>query len=60
MKTEISDKLKDGYHALMLSYASGLLDEAHNLIVSTHIAMSETGFNIVRHYESLGGSLLEN
>lgn len=49
----------DAYHALMLGYASGILDEAQNLIVSAHIALSPAARKIVRHYECLGASFLE-
>jgi len=60
VKPEFEDKLADGYHSLMLSYAAGRLNQAENLIVSAHISMSEKGRRVLARYESICGSLLEN
>lgn len=54
-----SQNLQDSYHALLLGYAAGTLDEAQDLIVSTHIAMSQAGRQAVSAYEAVGGHLME-
>ncbi len=55
-KDNISDDL---YHALLLDYAAGRLDEAKNLIIAAHISMSGKARRYIEHYESLGGYVLE-
>lgn len=57
---ELRRKIDDGYHALLLGYASGTLDEAQNLIVAAHLALSPSARAIVKEYECLGASFLEH
>lgn len=57
---EFEAKLADGYHSLMLAYATGSLNQAENLIVSAHVSMSHKGRKVLSHYESLCGALFEN
>lgn len=56
---DMSEKLKDGYQSLMLSYAAGALDEAQSLIVSAHVSLSASARQILQNYEMVGGALLE-
>lgn len=51
--------IDDLYHALLLDYAAGRLDEAKNLIIAAHVSMSRTARLYLEHYESLGGYVLE-
>lgn len=51
---------EETYHALLMEYASGCLDEAQALIVATHLSLSPDGRKIVADYESIGGSLLQD
>lgn len=48
------------YHALLMEYASGCLDEAQALIVATHMTLSPPARKIVAEYESIGGSMLKD
>lgn len=48
------------YHSLLVEYASGCLDEAHALVVATHMALSPTARKYVAQYESIGGSMLND
>lgn len=50
--------LNETYHSFLMDYASGALDEAHSLIIATHIALSPNARRIVHEYESVGGGLL--
>lgn len=52
-------RLHDAYHALMLGYACGTLDQAQTLITAMHIAMSKNAQRILRDYESVGANFLE-
>lgn len=56
----IQNKLQDGYDALLLSYASGTLDEAQSLAVATHLTFSQTASNFVQNCEAIGGALIES
>ncbi len=47
------------YETLLVEYASGTLDEAHALIVSTHLTLSPDARKIVAGYEAVGGSMLQ-
>lgn len=47
------------YNHLMMGYAAGALDEAQTLIISAHSWFSPDARTLVRHYESMGGHLLE-
>lgn len=49
---------EETYHALLMEYASGCLDEAQALIVATHISLSSEARKIVADYESIGGAML--
>lgn len=49
----------DLYHALLLDYAAGRLNEAQNLIVAAHVSMSRTARHYLERYESLGGYVLD-
>ncbi len=53
------DKLKNGYETLLLSYAAGILDQAQNLIVCSHLSYSDSAKNFVHTCESIGGALIE-
>ena len=55
-KTEAFDP--ESYQTLLVEYASGTLDEAHALVVATHISLSRNGREQVTRYEHLGGALL--
>lgn len=49
---------EEAYHALLMEYASGCLDEAHSLVIAAHMALSPAARKIVSGYESIGGSML--
>lgn len=51
--------LDDGYHSLMLGYASGKLSYAESLIVEAHVQLSEKGRHFLNEYEAIGACLLE-
>lgn len=51
---------EETYHALLMEYASGCLDEAQALIVATHISLSAPARKIVADYESIGGAMLKD
>lgn len=48
------------YHSLLMEYASGCLDEAHALLVATHMALSPEARKYIAQYESVGGSMLHD
>lgn len=50
---------EETYHALLMEYASGCLDEAQALVVATHMSLSPAARKIVAGYESIGGSMLK-
>lgn len=50
----------ESYHSLLMEYASGCLDEAHALVIATHMALSPAARKIVAQYESIGGSMLND
>jgi putative transcriptional regulator len=58
-RSDIDTRFKDSYHALMLGYASGTLDQAQTLITALHIALSKKAQRLLRDYECLGASFLE-
>lgn len=58
LKKEMS--AQETYHALLMEYASGCLDEAQALIVATHMSLSPYARKIVAEYESIGGSMLKD
>lgn len=51
--------MNETYHSLLIDYARGALDEAHSLLVATHIALSPNAQRIVREYESIAGAMLQ-
>lgn len=51
---------QETYHALLMEYASGCLDEAQALIVATHMSLSPGARKIVADYESIGGAMLKD
>lgn len=51
---------EETYHALLMEYASGCLDEAQALIVATHMSLSPEARKIVADYESIGGAMLKD
>jgi len=51
---------EETYHALLMEYASGCLDEAQALIVATHISLSPSARKVVADYESMGGAMLKD
>ena len=59
MNKDIQNTLKDGYEALLLGYAAGNLNEAQNLIVSTHLTLSNEGQAFVSACEDIGGMLID-
>ncbi|MFP4312993.1 MAG: ChrR family anti-sigma-E factor [Alphaproteobacteria bacterium] len=48
----------DSYSALIFAYASGCLNEAESLIVSSHVALSSRARNLLRSCEQMGGAIL--
>ncbi len=58
LKKEMS--AQETYHALLMEYASGCLDEAQALIVATHMSLSPYARKLVADYESIGGSMLKD
>lgn len=52
--------IEETYHALLMDYASGSLDEAHALVVAAHMALSPSARRIVAQYESIGGAMLHD
>ncbi|PZQ48253.1 MAG: hypothetical protein DI551_01830 [Micavibrio aeruginosavorus] len=50
---------EETYHALLMEYASGCLDEAQALVIATHMSLSPDARKIVAEYESIGGALLK-
>jgi len=54
------DKLKSGYDALLLGYATGVLDQAQKLAVDAHISYSDTAKEFIYSCEAIGGALIEN
>jgi len=58
LKKEMS--AQETYHALLMEYASGCLDEAQALIVATHMSLSPYARKLVAEYESIGGSMLKD
>ncbi len=52
--------LQDAYETLLLGYAAGILDQAQDLIVSAHIALSPQAKSFVRECEAIGGAMLEH
>jgi len=57
---ELHRRLMEGYELLLLGYAAGILDQAQDLIVSSHLALSPAGRQFVGRCESIGGALLEH
>jgi len=53
-------QIEDSYHSLLLDYASGTLDEAHSLIMATHVALSPYARRLLGDYETIGGALLDD
>lgn len=51
--------MNETYHSLLIDYANGTLDEAHSLLIATHIALSPNARRIVREYESIAGAMLQ-
>lgn len=51
---------QETYHALLMEYASGCLDEAQALVVATHMSLSPSARKIVADYESIGGAMLKD
>lgn len=57
--SDMEDELRDGYYALMMSYATGHLDHAQSLIVSAHLSLSHSAQRMMRALEMMGGAMLE-
>jgi putative transcriptional regulator len=53
-------QIEESYHSLLLDYASGTLDEAHSLIMATHVALSPYARRLLGEYEMIGGALLND
>jgi putative transcriptional regulator len=51
--------IDETYHALLMEYASGCLDEAQALIIATHLSLNAPARKIVADYESIGGAMLK-
>lgn len=60
MSLDRQERLQDSYEALMLGYAAGILDQAQDLIVAAHLAMSPIARKLVQRCEAMGGFLLEH
>ncbi len=54
------DVKEDLYHALLMEYASGCLDEGQSLIIAAHMALSPAARKTVAQYESVGGAILDD
>ncbi len=50
---------EENYHALLLAYAAGVLNQAQSLAVAVHMAMSPQARSIVRQCEAIGAALME-
>lgn len=57
--SEQAKDIEDVYHALLMEYASGCLDEAHALVVAAHMALSPSARRIIAQYEAIGGAMLD-
>ena len=57
--TQTQDILQNGYQTLLMGYAAGILDEAQNLVVASHLTLSSKGRRLVQDCEALGGALIE-
>ncbi len=58
--SEQARDIDDVYHALLMEYASGCLDEAHALVVAAHMALSPAARRIIAQYEAIGGAMLDD
>ena len=54
------DVKEDLYHALLMEYANGCLDEGQSLIIAAHVALSPSARKTVAQYESVGGAMLDD
>ena len=54
------DVKDDLYHALLMEYASGCLDEGQSLIIAAHMALSPAARKMVAQYEAVGGAILDD
>jgi putative transcriptional regulator len=43
----------------LMAFGAGTLDEAYTTVIATHLALSETGRDTMRHVNTIGGALLE-
>ena len=50
----------EDFETLLMDYAAGMLNEAHNLFVSSYITVSPQARHTVRKYETAGGILMES
>lgn len=60
MKSILLHDSPDEYAALLCAYAAGTLDDAHALLVATHVSLCGKARRFVSQCESVGGSLLES
>ena len=60
MSTQTQKALQNGYQALLMEYAAGMLDEAQNLAVASHLTYSANGRKLVHDCEAIGGALIES
>lgn len=51
--------IRENYEALLLGYAAGLLDQAQQFAVCTHLSMSPPARQFVKKCEAIGGALME-
>ncbi len=51
--------IEENYHALLLAYAAGVLNQAQSLAVAVHMSMSPQARSIVRQCEAIGAALME-
>jgi putative transcriptional regulator len=51
--------IDENYHALLLAYAAGVLNQAQSLAVAVHMAMSPQARSLVRQCEAIGAALME-
>jgi putative transcriptional regulator len=59
VKPSVHPQIEENYHALMLAYAAGVLNQAQSLAVAVHMAMSPQARQIVRQCEAIGAALME-
>ncbi len=57
--TSISSAQNPNYEILLMEYAAGNLDLAQQAVIRAHLHFSALARDMVRHYEHLGGAVME-